>query len=208
MHLDYAQTSTLYTPEGRRKYITGDERRRFLAAALACPRRELATLCLTLAHTGCRISEALSIAPASIASCEGFISVRSLKKRAGTITFREIPVPAELVVALEVIHRLADADPGTPLWQLSRSSAWEGVKAIMRTAGIANGPHATPKGLRHGYGIHAIRSGVPLNLVQRWLGHSSIKTTAIYLQAMGVEEREIASRMWSGDAQPLIGAIA
>jgi len=76
----------------------------------------------------------------------------------------------------------------------------------MRAAGIANGPHAAPKGLRHGFGIHAIRSGVPLNLVQRWLGHASIKTTAIYLQAMGVEEREIAARMWAGDSQPLIGA--
>lgn len=27
------------------------------------------------------------------------------------------------------------------------------------------------KGLRHSFGIHAIRSGVSLNLVQRWLGH-------------------------------------
>jgi len=54
----------------------------------------------------------------------------------------------------------------------------------------------TPKGLRHSFGIHAIRSGVPLNLVQRWLGHASMTTTAIYLQAIGDEEREIAARMW------------
>lgn len=40
------------------------------------------------------------------------------------------------------------------------------------------------------------RSGVPLNLVQRWLGHARMETTAIYLQAMGDEEREIAARMW------------
>jgi integrase len=67
----------------------------------------------------------------------------------------------------------------------------------MADAKIADGPHATPKGLRHGFGIHAIRSGVPLNLVQRWLGHSSMTTTAIYLQAIGDEERTIAARMWS-----------
>lgn len=64
-------------------------------------------------------------------------------------------------------------------------------------AGIAPGIHATPKGLRHGFGLHAIRSGVPLNLVQRWLGHARMETTAIYLQAMGREEREMAERMWS-----------
>jgi integrase len=71
------------------------------------------------------------------------------------------------------------------------------VKHVMADAKIADGPHATPKGLRHGFGIHAIRSGVPLNLVQRWLGHSSMTTTAIYLQAIGDEERTIAARMWS-----------
>lgn len=67
----------------------------------------------------------------------------------------------------------------------------------MREAAIAEGPHMTPKGLRHSYGIHAIRSSVPLNLVQRWLGHASMSTTAIYLEAMGDEEREIAARMWA-----------
>jgi integrase/recombinase XerD len=55
----------------------------------------------------------------------------------------------------------------------------------------------TPKGLRHSFGIHAIRSGVPLNLVQRWLGHASMTTTAIYRDALGEEEREIAARMWA-----------
>lgn len=35
-----------------------------------------------------------------------------------------------------------------------------------------------------------------MNLVQRWLGHASMKTTAIYLLAIGAEECEIASRMW------------
>jgi len=28
-------------------------------------------------------------------------------------------------------------------------------------------------------------------------GHASMTTTAIYLEAMGEEEREIAARMWS-----------
>ena len=70
------------------------------------------------------------------------------------------------------------------------------VKDVMKQAGITAGLHATPKGLRHGFGLHAIRCGLPLNLVQRWLGHSSMTTTAIYLQAMGQEEREFAARMW------------
>jgi integrase len=35
-----------------------------------------------------------------------------------------------------------------------------------------------------------------VNLVQRWLGHAQIGTTAIYAEAVGDEERAIASRMW------------
>ena len=66
---------------------------------------------------------------------------------------------------------------------------------IMKEAGIS-GPQATPKGLRHGYGVHAIQSGIPLNLLQRWMGHTDISTTAIYANALGPEEREIATRMW------------
>src|ERR1044071_3936210 len=77
------------------------------------------------------------------------------------------------------------------------------VKVVMREASIAEGPHMTPKGLRHSFGIHAIRSGVPLNLVQRWLGHASMTTTAIYLDALGEEEREIAARMWVTPVSPI-----
>jgi integrase len=206
MHLHQAQSGSLYTPEGQRKYVTATERKRFITAALAWPRHEVGTLCLTLAHTGCRISEALRLTAGSVARDEGFISIRSLKRRAGQIVFREIPVPDEVVVALEAVHGLEAVESSMPLWSMSRGAAWEVVKQVMKKAGIADGPHASPKGLRHGFGIHAIRSGVPLNLVQRWLGHSSIETTSIYLQAMGVEEREIAARMWNSDDYPLMGA--
>jgi site-specific recombinase XerD len=58
------------------------------------------------------------------------------------------------------------------------------------------GPQASPKGLRHGYGIHAVRSGVQLHMLQKWMGHASMTTTAIYVNAVGDEELEIADRMW------------
>jgi integrase/recombinase XerD len=185
---------SLYTRAGQRKYLTPAERARFLEAAYACPRADLRTLCLTLAYTGCRISEALALTAGSIERDAGFIAIRSLKKRADAVVFREVPAPAELFGILHRVHGLGD--PSAPLWPLSRCRAWQLIKGIMREAGITTGPHATPRGLRHSFGVHAIRSGVPLNLVQRWLGHASMETTAIYLQAIGDEEREIAARMW------------
>ena len=105
-----------------------------------------------------------------------------------------MPVPVALIDQLRLFHDLSD--PGKRLWSWSRSRAWQLVKAVMTEAEIMPGLHATPKGLRHGFGVHAIRSGIPLNLVQRWMGHASMATTAIYLQVVGAEEREIAERMW------------
>jgi len=190
--------SSLYSAHGRRKYLNGDERRRFLDVAADLPRRELATLCLVLTYTGCRISEALALTHAAFGVGDGVVTIRCLKKRHGQVVYREVPLPSEVVEVLRSVHGMDGAgDAGRKLWRLSRSRAWRLVKAVMTTAGIAAGPHATPKGLRHGFGLHAIRSGVPLNLVQKWLGHASLATTSIYLQAVGAEEREFAARMWT-----------
>lgn len=195
MHHIHSGTSSLYSATGLRKYLTLDERRRFLAASLAAPRPDVRTLCLTLAYTGCRISEALALTRASVQATEGIISIRSLKKR-GLMIVREVPVPSLLIAELERVHGLSSLYPLQRFWPLSRGRAWQLIKDVMIEAGIAEGVHASPKGLRHGFGLHAIRCGVPLNLVQRWLGHASMTTTAIYLQAVGSEEREIAARMW------------
>jgi integrase len=190
-----ASTLSLYGRDGRRKYLTPTERRRFIGFAACCPRTELATLCLMLAYTGCRISEALSLTVGNIEHVDGFVSIRTLKKR-DRFMVREVPVPFCLIERLVLVHCLCHRAPNERLWPLSRGFAWLLVKSVLLGSGVAPGPHCTAKGLRHAFGIHAIRSGVPLNLVQRWLGHASMATTAIYADALGAEEREIAARMW------------
>jgi site-specific recombinase XerD len=193
-------TGSLYSVSGQRKYLTQDERARFIAAAERCPRANVRTLCLTLAWTGCRISEALALTASSIEPGGGFIAIRCLKKRSGLVVVREVPVPDMLLDEIGAVHHPDALDNNERLWPFSRCRAWQLVKAVMDEADISQGLHATPKGLRHGFGLHAIRSGVPINLVQRWLGHARMETTAIYLQAMGSEERAIAQTMWATDA--------
>ena len=46
-------------------------------------------------------------------------------------------------------------------------------------------------------GVAAVSAGIPLNLVQKWLGHAQLTTTAIYANAVGAEEKTIAQRMWT-----------
>jgi len=70
------------------------------------------------------------------------------------------------------------------------------VHAVIAVAGL-DGPQASPKGLRHAFGVAAVSAGIPLNLVQKWLGHAQLTTTAIYADAVGAEEKDIARRMWT-----------
>ena len=61
-----------------------------------------------------------------------------------------------------------------------------------------NGALAMPKGLRHGFGVAAFEAKIPPHVVQKWLGHSSLRTTAIYADIIGPEERAFAARIWRG----------
>ena len=66
----------------------------------------------------------------------------------------------------------------------------------MKSAGVSCS-WCVPKGLRHGLAVEAVtQANVPLNMLQRWLGHSRLETTAIYLDAIGPEERKLAHLMW------------
>jgi integrase/recombinase XerD len=37
--------------------------------------------------------------------------------------------------------------------------------------------------------------GIPLNLVQKWLGHAQLSTTTVYANAVDAEEKDIARQM-------------
>lgn len=199
----------LYDNNGQRLYLNPAEREAFAKAANTADRRVKA-LCLTLLHTGCRVSEALELTPRRVDLEDCTIAFRSLKKRKDKKTgkqptiYRIVPVPPSLAETLDLVYGVREiqqrgrpAETDAPLWGISRVTAWTKVKQIMDAAEIADGAHKTPKGLRHAYGIHATRSGAPLNMLQKWLGHADMKTTAVYADAIGAEEREIAGRMWT-----------
>lgn len=182
----------LFDAYGRRKYLTPDQRQTFLAAAEdAIP--EVFTFCWTLGLTGCRISEAVALTATRIDLPAGAVVIESLKKRRRGV-YRAVPLPPEFLKELDRIHQLEALGDGR-LWQWSRGTAWRRVKEVMRSAGLT-GLYATPKGVRHGFGVKASISGVPLNMTQKWMGHSRIETTAIYANAIGPEEQRIAKRMW------------
>ena len=191
----------LHDAQGKRLYLTAEERAAFLAAA-AKAARPVRTFCGVLHTTGCRVSDALALTPEHVDLTGRALVFETLKKRRQGV-FRAVPVPSGLLDQLDLVHGLREAQrrgkghADRPLWSWSRMTAWRQVKAVMTAAGISAGPHRTPKGLRHGYGVHAIGSGVPLNMLSKWMGHATLETTTIYANALGAEEQGIAARMWS-----------
>lgn len=202
LNYDMSKNIALYDNDGRRLYLSASEREKFLETAEKSS-RDIRTFCSVLAHTGCRISEALALTPKRFDFSDKTIIIETLKKRR-TGVYRAVPVPPVLLDQLEMAYNLRDPKVRQKaetverlIWPWSRIKGWYEVKAIMDLAGIAEGPHKCPKGLRHAYGIHALNSNVPLNLLSKWMGHASMETTAIYANAVGEEQQTIASRMWS-----------
>ena len=182
----------LYSKQANRLYLNEQERIQFKAVSEKQP-ANTKYLCLILLYTGCRLSEALNLRLCDIQLDEGCIAINSLKKR-DKQHVRQVPIPQSL---LQGIHtHFEEKHSELKLFAMCRTTAWAKIKAVMQNEGI-DGTHATPKGLRHSFGVHCAFSNVAMSLCQKWMGHADIKTTAIYYQIVGKEELEMAKRMWA-----------
>ena len=154
----------LYAADGARQYLTAGERATFLKAAERADREDR-TLCMTLAYAGCRLSEALALTVDRVDLAGGLLVFESLKKRRSGV-YRAVPVPPALLDALDLVHGIRELQSrrgkgqGVRLWPWARMTGWRAVHAVMQAAGL-DGPQASPKGLRHGFGVQAVPPASP-----------------------------------------------
>jgi site-specific recombinase XerD len=70
--------------------------------------------------------------------------------------------------------------------------AWSAAAVRSELRGLAAGAGVrrrfAPHQLRHAHALELAREGVPLNIIQRQLGHTNLGTTSIYLQGIDPEE--------------------
>jgi integrase/recombinase XerD len=141
------------------------------------------TFCHVLASSGCRLAEALALTADRVDRQTHALTFETLKKRQRGL-YRAVPVPPEVAIMLDHVHdlrraqRRKDRGGAVRVWDWSPVTAWRKVKAVMDAAAVA-GSQASPKGLRHGFGVAAVQASIPLNLVQRWMGHAQLSTTAM-----------------------------
>jgi len=91
----------------------------------------------------------------------------------------------------------------------TRGLPWSGAAVrseFRRTAARAGVRRRfAPHQLRHAHALELAREGVPLNIIQRQLGHANLGTTSIYLQ--GIDPEEIIAAVHTRRA-PMMSASA
>lgn len=139
------------------------------------------TFFMTLYGAGLRLSEGCHLKVADIDSQRMMIRVQQGKGRKDRYTI----LPQSLLEQLRSYYRLYHPRDwlfvarGQPERPLKARSVQLTFKKAVGHAGLPDkgGPHV----LRHSFATHLIEAGVPVHVVKRLLGHTSITTTMGYL---------------------------
>lgn len=101
------------------------------------------------------------------------------------------------------------ADGGGPARPLSASALYrrlakcfagcaDGLEAQGRVEPARQLRCASTHWLRHTHATHAVRGGVPVEVVQQNLGHASLGTTSLYVSTAAAERAAAMQRLWAG----------
>ena len=181
-HRSYPKTQDGATPKRQKRipeYLEAHEVQAIIRAA-DDPRARL--LMTEQWRAGLRVSEALAleVSDLSLDVALPTIRVRSGKGRKA----RVVPVHPELGAAFSTALAYGNVSEGRII-DVHRTTAWRWVqKAVERAEQLGAIPLSHEVGthtLQHSYARHLLMSGIPINYLSRWLGHSSIQTTLIYL---------------------------
>lgn len=174
--------------------LSADELRRLFEVVGRHPRHK--ALLMTLYGAGLRVSEALGLKPADVDGRRMLIHVRGGKGNKD----RMVKLSTQLLAALRASWRARPAgDPGVWLFPqvslpdraMEAGTAARIVSRAARRAGIAK--RVTPHTLRHSYATHLLDAGVDLRTIQLLLGHTSLKTTSLYMHVSQARLRAAGS---------------
>ena len=145
-----------------------------------------ALLMLIQWRAGLRVSEALALTLADL-SLDGDRPTLVVHHGKGNRA-RRVPVHPELRAALWSAMRFSRPRRDGRLVVASPSTAWRWVQRAYARAvelgALPIGKHVTTHTLRHSAARHWLASGIPINVVSRWLGHASLQTTLVYLEIL------------------------
>ena len=152
-------------------------------------------LVILLWRAGLRISEALALSESDLDFDAGSVLVRCGKGGKRRIVGMDLWAWAQLAPWLNLrrdlpiggfLCVLTGPTAGRP-W--SASAARLTLRRLASQAGVRR--RFAPHQLRHAHAVEMAREGVPLNVIQRQLGHVNLGITSVYLQ--GIDNAEIVA---------------
>ena len=166
-------------------------------------------LIVVLWRAGLRIAEALALNEPDLEPAQGSLLIRSGKGGRRRVVGMDAWAWEQLRPWLELRREL----PVGPLFCVinppSSGAPWASaaVRTRFRQLGAEAGVRRrfAPHQLRHAHAVEMAREGVPLNVIQRQLGHANLGVTSVYLQ--GIDTAEIIETV-RGRQGPVIPAAA
>jgi site-specific recombinase XerD len=167
-------------------------------------------LIVILWRAGLRVSEALALGVKDVDWVSGTLHVLNGKGGKQRMVALD-PLAFGVIERWLVLRRDLEVGVGAPLLCTLGGKRVQSayVRALLprlaARAGIAKRVHA--HGLRHTHAAELMREGVPLNLIQRQLGHSTIAVTSRYLQHVTPQElvEAMQRRAWPEAAAGALG---
>jgi integrase/recombinase XerD len=162
-------------------------------------RRPPYRVCLSVIYScGLRLLEGVQLRVAQIDSARMQLRIQGGKGNKD----RYIPLPERTLALLRDHWRThhnptwlfpspnASGDPHTSTVPMNESGVQKAFRHALQAAGLTK--QASVHTLRHSWATHLLESGVNVRLIQVWMGHSSLTTTAIYTHCTRKAE-ELAS---------------
>ena len=111
------------------------------------------------------------------------INILTLKKKKKS--YRTLPLHPGLKEALMqyFLEFHIDTRSEDPLFQVRRQSVDEYLDKIEGSVGFKVNAHK----FRHTFAVKALLDGVPINVLQKWLAHSSLAMTTVYADVLGMD---------------------
>jgi integrase len=138
-------------------------------------------------QTGARVTEALSVKVSDIDFYSKVVHMPSLKKKIPQI--KTIPLQGELLGELGAYIGQEGLKKDDRIFSITRQHAHRIVRDACINSGIEKS-RSHPHVLRHSFSVNAVLQRVPLPILQKWLGHSDIKNTMVYLQILSQDTRD------------------
>ena len=163
---------------GRDRWLSATE----IASLEAALPPEWWVLFATLIFTGLRVSEAQGLPGADLRLAERRIVIGGHRRVKTEASVRDVPIP-EPLAELHALHRLRNpygpADPVFPPPLSSYQRAQRVFQAAVKKAGLHS---VRIHDLRHTFGVHCAKAGVPLVRIQKLMGHATLAMTLRYLK--------------------------